>query len=104
MFDEISPVYNYQTAFLANESNKKAFVAKLFCKLRCTGISVQQALDDADTLIVATAISIAKNNQPVTVVANDTDVLVMLIYHFHSSMADLVLHSEVRKRGGPKLN
>src|SRR6218665_19439 len=103
VFDENNPVYNNRTAFLTNESKKKAFLSNLICKLRCTGISVHQALDDADTLIVATAITIARSNRPVTVVANDTDVLVLLTYHFRSAMADIVLRSEITKRGSPKV-
>src|SRR6218665_912008 len=40
VFDENNPVYNNRTAFLTNESKKKAFLSNLICKLRCTGISV----------------------------------------------------------------
>ena len=45
-------------------------------------IVVHHAKDDADTLIVRTAISMVdKDGIPVIVVAQDTDILVLLCYH-----------------------
>ena len=73
-------------------------------ELRVNTYVVHQASNDADTLIVKTAIEIAENNVPVTVVANDTDVLVLLLYHFQTNMADLYMHYEVSKRGGAKID
>jgi hypothetical protein len=103
VFDHGKPVHSNQGAFLANEGNKKAFVDYLISQLRVHGYVVHQAVNDADTLIVHTALQIAQNNVPVTVVANDTDILVLLVYHFQSPMADMYLHSEVTKRGGAKI-
>jgi len=52
---------------------------------------VHQAMNDADTLIVQTALNFASAEQPVLVVADDTDVLVLLVYHFKTSMADVYI-------------
>jgi 5'-3' exonuclease len=99
VFDESMPVYSNQSAFLANECNKKIFVTFLIHHLQAAGCIVYQAKNDADTLIVNTALQIAKQNQPVTVVANDTDVLVLLVYHFQACMSDICMQSEVTKNG-----
>jgi hypothetical protein len=56
------------------------------------------ASDDADTLVVKQALEIARKGQVVTVLANDTDVLVMLVYHFQASMADVFMFSHSSKR------
>ena len=52
---------------------------------------MHQTKDDADTLIVKTALNLAKLtiNQPVTVVANDTDILVFLLFHFTMEMSGI---------------
>ena len=61
-------------------------------------LSVRQAAADADTLIVDVAAQSASRGVPVTVVANDTDILVMLLYHFCDSMSDIILHMETTKQ------
>jgi len=66
------PSYSDQTAFLANDSNKKQFVEKVMTHLQHVGLLVKQAASDADTLIVHTAIELATGGDTVTVVANDT--------------------------------
>jgi hypothetical protein len=57
---------------------------------------VNQAVDDADTLIVKTALKLADNEQktPVTVVANDTNILVLLLHHFKPNLSDIYLMSQ----------
>jgi len=99
VFDENKPAYNNQSAYLTNEHNKKALVDSINHHLQSTGLRVHQALNDADTLI-AKALDIAANQEPFAVVANDTDVLVLLVYHFEDPMADIIMKSEVFKRGG----
>ena len=51
---------------------------------------------DADTMIVTCALQYASQND-VNVVADDTDVLVLLMYHWKPNMADVYSLSEVRK-------
>ena len=77
VFAENSPAYSNQAAFLANESNKKSLVDFIVQQFLTAGYAVEQAKNDADTLIVRIALDIAKH-EPVTVIANDTDVLVYL--------------------------
>ena len=66
---------------------------------------VKQAQADADTLIVSTALDFAKNQQTVEVIANDTDILVMLLYHWQDDMANIFIHKVTggarRKLVGP---
>ena len=59
-----------------------------------------QAQNDADTLIVDTALSISRN-ELVMVIGNDTDLLVLLVYQFHNSMKNIFLCSEVTKHCSP---
>ena len=68
--------------FLANEKNKGALIKMISTELTSHKIVVHQAKDDGDTLIVKTAIDLVKSvNTPVVVVAQDTDILVLLCYH-----------------------
>jgi hypothetical protein len=60
-------------------------------------VTVKHAKDDADTLIVQTALDLASQQIPVTVVADDTDVLVLLVHHFKSFMADIFMLSEMTR-------
>ena len=53
VFDCKKPCTFNQSSFLANESNKKAFVNSLIETFQVAGNVVHQAHDDADTLIVA---------------------------------------------------
>jgi hypothetical protein len=40
----------------------------------------------------------ATNGMAVKAVANDTDILVLLLYHFDCTMADVLLHMETSKQ------
>ena len=102
VFDENMPAYRSQSAFLSNKNNKKQFVSKLISVFHKAGYTVKQATNDADCLIVETAINIAREGQAVTVVADDTDVFVMLVHHFEEMAADMYMLSEVAKRTGSR--
>jgi len=91
VFTTSSPIFSNQEAFLANEKNKKAFVDLLITKLRSHGLTVRQANDDADTVAVSVTIELASNGTDVTVVASDTDIFVLLLYHFRPVMAAIVI-------------
>ena len=52
---------------------------------------------DADTMIVKCALDLAAQGNEVTVVADDTDILVLLIYHWKINMATLYFKSEAKK-------
>lgn len=59
--------------------------------LEGNGHTVLHATDDADTVIVKAALTLAKDNH-VTVVADDTDILVLLTYH---NTQDIYLQSSI---------
>ena len=62
--------------------------------------TIFETVGDGDTLIVSTAIQYTKKqDNEVVVIANDTDILVLLIYHWQKSMK-LFMHSEVTKKNG----
>ena len=61
------------------------------------GHCVKQADDDNDTLIVSSALDLAVS-VPVVVVADDTDVFVMMIYYFSLDMHDIYFFSEAAVR------
>ena len=48
-------------------------------------------------MIVACALQMAMEGKQVTVVADDTDVLILLMYHWTESMADMYFLSEPKK-------
>jgi len=88
-----SAAYTDQQAYLANPQNKALFIELLSQKLQNLGQTVTQAPGDADTFIVSAALQIATTGQYTTVVADDTDILVLLVYHWHSSMAEVHMQS-----------
>ena len=59
------------------------------CYLQSDGQVVHNSTGDADTMIVATALQIATEGKKVNVVADDTDVLILLMYHWIDTMADM---------------
>ena len=91
-----------QHLFLSNEKNKTAFISLLTKCLSEEGYKVIQAKEDADTLIVSTAIEYAKSGFHVTVVAEDTDVLVMLLYFWNTDMGNIVVKHERKGKGVEK--
>ena len=82
-----------QQDFLTNEHNKNQFIVLLMEALETDGHCVKQAEDDADTLIVSSALDLTVN-----IVADDTGVFVMMIYHFSSDMHDMYFFSEAAAR------
>lgn len=80
VFDANMLISLTQTKFLSNIGNKQKFVELLAKYLRDNGMTVFQADEDADILIVNTAIDLSKKiNTPVSVVGNDVDLLVLLV-------------------------
>lgn len=75
-FNEEMPITVAQEKFLSNEKNNMSFIILLTNKLKENNISVAQAPDDADTLIVKTALSLT--NSKTVIVSEDIDVLVIL--------------------------
>ena len=74
--------YKDQESFFANICNKVGFIDMLKDQLHANGHIVKKGKSDADTLIVSSALNYAKNQQTVEVIANDNDILVLLLYHW----------------------
>jgi len=66
--------------FLSNESNKCEFITLLMHHLQYHGIKCNQAPSDADVLIARKGVEVSTVG-PTCVIAEDTDVLVLLIHH-----------------------
>ena len=79
MFSDAMPVTVSQEKFLANGNNKSRFIAALTSILQNSGYAVRQAVADADTLIVRTAVELSRTQPNVSVVGDDPDLLVLLI-------------------------
>ena len=65
--------------------------------MEADGNIVHIADGDADVIIVTCALQYAHQESDVNVVADDTDVLVLLMYHWKQNMADIYFLSEVKK-------
>ena len=97
------PLLVPKDTFLANKSNKSRFIKLLTSHLEESGCTVRQAEDDADFLITIIALQLAENGVT-TVIGDDTDLLVLLCYHFNENTPDnnIYFKSEL-KSGATKL-
>ena len=85
---------------MANSNNfwLTEFISLLTKYLLAEGHEVYQSKNDADTLIVQHALRIAQASVSAVVVADDTEILVLLMYHYcKEEMADIFLRSEATK-------
>ena len=94
---EFMEAHHSQQIFLSNESNKSQFISLLSQHLEADGNIVHVADGDADTMIVSCALQYAAQGREVNVVADDTDVLVLLMYHWEQNMANIHFLSEVKR-------
>lgn len=78
VIDDATPSTSPQGAFLANVKNKVRFITLLSKHLTGAGVKVIQAPDDADTVIVKTAVQAANNGAQTVIVGEDTDLLVLM--------------------------
>ena len=76
-FDEITPVVAMK--FLSNVQNKESFIRLLTKHFVASGITVSQAIADADTMIVAQAIERGMKGEIFAIAGEDTDLLVLMI-------------------------
>lgn len=85
-----------QESFLNNEDNKTRFIRHISIKLQQDGQTVKICEGDADTTIVATALKEAETNnqKAVVTVADDTDVAMMLLYHWQEHHGDVYFFQE----------
>lgn len=79
LFDETMIPTVSQEKFLGNDRNKNRLIGMLKTKFESANFIVKQATEDADTLIINTAISISSAFDSVIVVGEDVDLLVLLM-------------------------
>ena len=89
-----------QETFLKNSKNKSQFILLLAMALKKEGHDICQSIGDADTQIVAAALEFATKDETrsVTVAANDTDILVLLMFHWESNMNIFMLSDAGKKQ------
>ena len=68
--------------FLRNRCNKMELIRLLTAEFIKTGIKVKQSHGDADVMICKVALELAENGTTVEVAGKDTDLLVILTYHW----------------------
>lgn len=78
LFDELMIVPTSQQKFLTNTHNKSRFISMLKEKFTAENILVKQANNDADVLIIETAIEQFNLTNTTIVVGEDVDLLVLL--------------------------
>lgn len=86
------PLMMEKKVFLSNNSNKQDFINMLSDEMRKRDIATLHAEDDADLLIVQTAVNMAVY-KTTFVIAEDTDILVLLC-HYHKPGTSLFMKSE----------
>ena len=80
IFTESMPCKVKKELFLSNKRNKQRFINLLSAKMMEQQINVHNADDDADLLVVQTALDFAKQNSTI-VIGEDTEILVLLCHH-----------------------
>ena len=83
--------------FLRNSNNKQKFIKLLSTELESNGYKTLQSLGDADVLIVQTAMEYC-SYQSVIVSADDTDILVLLMYHMRPEYHEVFFATKSGKK------
>ena len=83
-----------QADFLSNNNNKSLLIKSLIRALRSAGHECINCPDDADKTIVSEALKKACQGSHTTVVADDTDILVLLLSMWEPTMSDVILRHE----------
>lgn len=78
LFDETLSAQVSQEPFLGNEKNEARLISLLTKKFQQAAITIKQAEEDADVLIIETAISLSSTFDTVFVIGEDVDLLVLL--------------------------
>ena len=90
-----------QEMFLKNVKNKTQLILLLSSQLRREGHDIRNSDGDADTLIVSAALHYAAKDREVVVVASETDILVLLMFHWKPGM-DLFMYATAGKGNNGK--
>jgi hypothetical protein len=85
--------------YLSLQKNKANFVEFLSTYMSTVGIATIRCTGDADTTIVGTAISTARTNLgPTQVIADDTDIAVLLLYHWEETLDDIFVIQDLAQK------
>ena len=79
LFTENTVFNMKKNEFLLNLNSKQCFLEMLTAEMNTVGMYAIQSSEDADTLIVTTAVDIV-NSKPTVVIGEDTDLLILLIH------------------------
>ena len=82
--------------FLSSESNKKSLIGMITVRLRQNGCHVIQAEGDADVDIVKAAVTMS-TTRSTTLIGEDTDLLMLLLYHGNLDSKDIFFRSDKGK-------
>ena len=96
VFTDRTPFTTKKDTFLLNPENKQNFIFMLGKALEDSGYRVIFAEGDADVLIAKTAVDIAQSKN-VTVIGEDTDHIVLLLYHSDIENKRIFFKSDVNK-------
>ena len=94
IINETTKVISQREVFLSNSKNKAQLIQLLCQYLEEEGYGAVQSKGDADVLIVKQALDYAEAGRNVTVMAEDTDILIILIYHWKDNMGQLTIGIE----------
>ena len=83
--------------FLRNTPNKAQFIKMLGAHLEARGLEVVYSSGDPDILIVQTALENALFEE-VTVSAEDTNVLILLMAYWNGTLHDIFFSTEMREK------
>ena len=98
-FKATTPFRGKKEKFLTNPENKQRFINMLGSYLANDGCTVLHANDDADVLIVKTAIACAEKCN-VVVIGEDTDLLVLLCYYANTNACEILFKTGSKKQIG----
>ena len=89
-----------QEKFLSNKNNKVQLIKMLSQYFKDDGNEVINCSGDADSTICHTALDLATTGEKeVVLIADDTDIFVMLIYHWKSEMKNIIFYQQKMLRG-----
>ena len=83
--------------FLTRDCNKQCIINLISVELKRVGCNVIQSSGDADVDIVKAAVKEA-NLHSTAVIGEDTDLLVLLLYHANAGSNDLYFYSDVKSK------
>lgn len=104
--NEATKVLSKREVFLSNQKNKTQLIKILSKRLEEEGFLAIQSSGDADVLIVKQAVEYAQFGRNVVVMAEDTDILILMLSHWKADMGDMFIgfENKVKKKAAKKLS